>query len=127
VPCRAPEEERGGRTECGAYDHDEAAFDKSKDGARAERERDRGDEKHARDHVRDHVEHIADRSGVAHIRAELINPRTNRQKAYRESIPLGRFALPDEVAGVVEFVASDAAGYISGAVIPVDGGLGMGH
>ena len=35
--------------------------------------------------------------------------------------------LPDEVAGVVEFVASDAAGYISGAVIPVDGGLGMGH
>ena len=51
----------------------------------------------------------------------------DKQKAYRESIPLGRFALPDEVAGVVEFVASDAAGYISGAVIPVDGGLGMGH
>lgn len=50
-----------------------------------------------------------------------------RQKAYLASIPAGRFAQPDEVAAAVEFVASDAAGYISGAVIPVDGGLGMGH
>jgi 3-oxoacyl-[acyl-carrier protein] reductase len=49
------------------------------------------------------------------------------QKQYVDSIPLGRFANPDEVAGVVEFVASPAAAYISGAVIPVDGGLGMGH
>jgi 3-oxoacyl-(acyl-carrier-protein) reductase len=49
------------------------------------------------------------------------------QKQYVDSIPLGRFATPDEVASVVEFVASPAAGYISGAVIPVDGGLGMGH
>ena len=50
-----------------------------------------------------------------------------RRQAYLAAIPAGRFAQPAEVAAVVEFVASDAAGYISGAVIPVDGGLGMGH
>jgi NAD(P)-dependent dehydrogenase (short-subunit alcohol dehydrogenase family) len=49
------------------------------------------------------------------------------QKKYLASIPAARFASTDEVAGVVQFLASDAAGYISGAVIPVDGGLGMGH
>jgi 3-oxoacyl-[acyl-carrier protein] reductase len=42
-------------------------------------------------------------------------------------IPLGRYASTAEVAGVVTFLASDAAAYITGAVIPVDGGLGMGH
>ena len=42
-------------------------------------------------------------------------------------IPLGRYASADEVAKVVRWVASDEAGYITGAVIPVDGGLGMGH
>jgi 3-oxoacyl-[acyl-carrier protein] reductase len=46
---------------------------------------------------------------------------------YLKTIPAGRFATPDEVAAVVSFVASDAAGYVTGAVIPVDGGLGMGH
>ncbi len=49
------------------------------------------------------------------------------QKQYKASIPAGRFATPDEVAGVVTWLAGDDAGYISGAVIPVDGGLGMGH
>jgi 3-oxoacyl-(acyl-carrier-protein) reductase len=49
------------------------------------------------------------------------------QAEYKKSIPLGRMAKPEEVAGAVTWLASDAAGYITGAVIPVDGGLGMGH
>jgi 3-oxoacyl-[acyl-carrier protein] reductase len=49
------------------------------------------------------------------------------QAEYKRSIPAGRFATADEVAGVVTWLASDDAAYISGAVIPVDGGLGMGH
>ncbi|WP_434971083.1 3-oxoacyl-ACP reductase FabG [Microbacterium sp. bgisy207] len=49
------------------------------------------------------------------------------QAQYKATIPAGRFATPDEVAGVVTWLASDDAAYISGAVIPVDGGLGMGH
>ena len=48
-------------------------------------------------------------------------------QSYRDKIPAGRFASPDEVAKVVRWLASDDASYISGAVIPVDGGLGMGH
>ena len=50
-----------------------------------------------------------------------------QQQQYLAAIPAGRFAQPDEVAEVVRFIASPEAGYISGAVIPVDGGLGMGH
>jgi 3-oxoacyl-[acyl-carrier protein] reductase len=50
-----------------------------------------------------------------------------QQDAYKKQIPLGRFAQPEEVAKVVSWLASDEASYISGAVIPVDGGLGMGH
>jgi 3-oxoacyl-(acyl-carrier-protein) reductase len=48
-------------------------------------------------------------------------------KKYAEQIPLGRLGSVGDIAGTVEFLASDAAGYITGAVIPVDGGLGMGH
>jgi 3-oxoacyl-[acyl-carrier protein] reductase len=51
----------------------------------------------------------------------------DRKKAYLATIPAGRFATPAEVAAAVRFVASDDAAYITGAVIPVDGGLGMGH
>ena len=50
-----------------------------------------------------------------------------QQEQYRKNIPAGRFATTTEVARVVTWLASDDAGYISGAVIPVDGGLGMGH
>jgi 3-oxoacyl-[acyl-carrier protein] reductase len=49
------------------------------------------------------------------------------QVEYKKNIPAGRFGDPAEVAGVVAWLASDDAAYISGAVIPVDGGLGMGH
>jgi 3-oxoacyl-[acyl-carrier protein] reductase len=50
-----------------------------------------------------------------------------RQQAIIGQVPLGRYATTDEIAAVVRFLASDAAAYITGAVIPVDGGLGMGH
>jgi 3-oxoacyl-[acyl-carrier protein] reductase len=49
------------------------------------------------------------------------------QAGYKKQIPVGRFASPEEVAKVVAWISGDDASYISGAVIPVDGGLGMGH
>jgi 3-oxoacyl-[acyl-carrier protein] reductase len=50
-----------------------------------------------------------------------------QQAAYRQQIPLGRMGSPAEVADAVTWLASEKAGYVTGAVIPVDGGLGMGH
>ncbi len=62
------------------------------------------------------------------IETEMTAVLPEQQQAdYKKAIPAGRFASPDEVARVIAWVAGDDAGYISGAVIPVDGGLGMGH
>ncbi|MDP9445220.1 MAG: 3-oxoacyl-ACP reductase FabG [Actinomycetota bacterium] len=50
-----------------------------------------------------------------------------QRAGYLQAIPLQRYAAPAEVAGVVHWLASEHAAYITGAVVPVDGGLGMGH
>ena len=50
-----------------------------------------------------------------------------QQAAYRQQIPLGRMGTAEEVADTVLWLAAENAGYVTGAVIPVDGGLGMGH
>jgi 3-oxoacyl-[acyl-carrier protein] reductase len=51
----------------------------------------------------------------------------DRRKQILGQVPLGRYAGADEIASAVTWLASDGAGYVTGAVIPVDGGLGMGH
>ncbi len=51
----------------------------------------------------------------------------DQKSAIRAQVPLGRYAEPEEVAAAVTWLAGDGAAYVTGAVIPVDGGLGMGH
>jgi len=62
------------------------------------------------------------------IDTDMTSSLTEEMQAdYKKRIPAGRFAAPEEVAKVVRWLASDEASYISGAVIPVDGGMGMGQ
>lgn len=62
------------------------------------------------------------------VETEMTEVLPEEKKAeYKAQIPLGRYATTEEVAGTVTWLASDAAAYVTGAVIPVDGGLGMGH
>jgi beta-ketoacyl ACP reductase len=81
---------------------------------------------------------IARELGSRNITANVIAPgfittdmsasvSTERQGQILAQVPAGRYGESDEIAAAVTFLASDAAGYISGAVLPVDGGLGMGH
>jgi 3-oxoacyl-[acyl-carrier protein] reductase len=64
--------------------------------------------------------------GFVETQMTEVLPEDTKAK-YQAQIPLGRFATTDEIASVVEWIASDGAAYVTGAVIPVDGGLGMGH
>ena len=62
------------------------------------------------------------------VETEMTAVLPEEKKAeYKAAIPLGRYASVDEVASAVTWLASDGAAYVTGAVIPVDGGLGMGH
>ena len=62
------------------------------------------------------------------VETDMTAELTDGQKtAIRTQVPLGRYADPTEVASAVTWLASDGAAYVTGAVIPVDGGLGMGH
>src|SRR5947208_3420646 len=62
--------------------------------------------------------------GLLGVKGEVTGENT---ETARRAIPAGRIGDPAEVAGVISFLASDDAAYVSGAIIPVDGGLGMGH
>jgi NAD(P)-dependent dehydrogenase (short-subunit alcohol dehydrogenase family) len=81
---------------------------------------------------------IARELGSRNITANVVTPGfvstdmtaglpEDRRNEILGNIPLGRMATAEEVAGAVTWLASDTAGYVTGAVIPVDGGLGMGH
>ena len=62
------------------------------------------------------------------VETDMTDVLTDEQKqAIKTQVPLGRYATPEEVAGAVTWLASSSAAYVTGAVIPVDGGLGMGH
>ncbi len=62
------------------------------------------------------------------VETEMTDVLPEEKKAeYKAQIPLGRYATTEEVAATVTWLASDGAAYVTGAVIPVDGGLGMGH
>jgi 3-oxoacyl-[acyl-carrier protein] reductase len=62
------------------------------------------------------------------VQTDMTDVLTDDQKAsIKAQVPLGRYAQPDEVAAAVTWLAGDGAAYVTGAVIPVDGGLGMGH
>jgi 3-oxoacyl-[acyl-carrier protein] reductase len=81
---------------------------------------------------------IARELGSRNITANVVTPGfvetdmtavldDDQRTAILGQVPLGRYATPDEVASTVTWLASDGAAYVTGAVIPVDGGLGMGH
>ena len=62
------------------------------------------------------------------IETDMTGVLTDEQRAtIKAQVPLGRYGTPAEIAGAVAWLASDGAAYVTGAVIPVDGGLGMGH
>jgi 3-oxoacyl-[acyl-carrier protein] reductase len=62
------------------------------------------------------------------VETDMTGALTDEQRSkIKDQVPLGRYATPDEVASAVTWLASDGAAYVTGAVIPVDGGLGMGH